>query len=83
MPSQRHPTPSHPTPTPTGDLRSALYADVDAFVSALRGRDFLGGPSPNLADLSMFGVLRAVAGTPAYNDVVLNTKVCLGRGPGP
>jgi hypothetical protein len=71
-------TPHCATPpllSPPGDLRTALYSDVDSFVDALHGRDFLGGASPNLADLSMFGVLRAVAGTPAYNDVVVNTKV--------
>lgn len=45
-----------------------------SFVAALRGRDYLGGSAPNLADLSMFGVLRAVAGTPAYNDIILHTK---------
>lgn len=59
---------------PPGDLRLELYADVASFVAALRGRDYLGGSAPNLADLSMFGVLRAVAGTPAYNDIILHTK---------
>ncbi|GBF88381.1 prostaglandin E synthase-like [Raphidocelis subcapitata] len=58
-----------------GDLRAALYSDVDSFVAALGGREYLGGSAPNLADLSMFGVLRAVAGTPTYNDIVINTKI--------
>ena len=58
-----------------GDLRAALYREVDALVDALAGRDFLGGAAPNLADLSAFGVLRAVQGTPTYNDVVLHTRV--------
>ena len=64
--------------THTGDLRQTLYKDVDSFVDALRGHDFLGGSTPNLADLSAYGVLKAVQGTPTYNDVVVNTKV---RGP--
>lgn len=67
-------TPLH-THAHAGDLRAALYKEVDSFVAALGSRDFLGGSAPNLADLSAFGVLRAVAGTPTYNDVVLNTKV--------
>lgn len=64
-----------PTLPPAGDLRAALYKEVDGFVAALHGRDFMGGSSPNLADLSAYGVLKAVQGTPTYNDVVLNTKV--------
>lgn len=58
-----------------GDLRQALYREVDSFVDALNGRDFMGGVRPNLADLSAYGVLTAVAGTPTYNDIVVNTKV--------
>ncbi len=75
-------TPRHPSPIrhPAGDLRAVLYGEVDGFVDALGGRDYLGGSAPNLADLAAFGVLRAVAGTPTYNDVVLNTKVCVGGG---
>lgn len=52
-----------------------LYADVEAFVEALGGRDFLGGSSPNLADLAVFGVLRAVQGTDTYNDVMAHTRI--------
>jgi hypothetical protein len=66
--------PSAPPRAP-GDLRDALYREVDKFVAALGGRDFLGGSAPNLADLSAYGVLRAVQGTPTYNDVVAYTKV--------
>lgn len=60
-----------------GDLREALYKEVNTFVEALGSRDFMGGSSPNLADLAMFGVLRAVAGTPTYNDIVINSKAGL------
>ncbi|KAI8472680.1 MAG: glutathione S-transferase [Monoraphidium minutum] len=58
-----------------GDLRQALYTDVDAFVAELGPRAYLGGGAPNLADLAAYGVLRAVQGTPAYNDVVAHTKI--------
>ena len=37
-----------------------LYRDVREFTQALKGRDFLGGGEPNLADLAVFGVLRAI-----------------------
>jgi len=56
-------------------LREALYADADQFVAAVGPRQFLGGDRPNLADLSMFGVLQAIKGTDTYNDVVLHSKI--------
>jgi microsomal prostaglandin-E synthase 2 len=59
----------------TGDLREALYADADAFIAALHGRPFLGGAEPNLADLSLYGVLCAVRGTDTYNDLVLHSSI--------
>eukprot|EP00775_Hariotina_reticulata_P012596 gene12596-12728_t len=34
-----------------------------------------GGDRPNLADLSMFGVLQAIKGTDTYNDVVLHSNI--------
>ncbi len=58
-----------------GDLRAALYQEVDLFVHALNGREFMGGSKPNLADLAVFGVLRAVQGTPTYTDVLAHTGV--------
>jgi microsomal prostaglandin-E synthase 2 len=44
------------------DERAALFAAADEWTAALGGRDFLGGARPNLADLAVFGTLRAVDG---------------------
>ncbi|PQM37120.1 hypothetical protein Pyn_01764 [Prunus yedoensis var. nudiflora] len=36
-----------------GDERAALYEAAETWMDALKGRPFLGGPNPNLADLSV------------------------------
>ena len=46
-----------------GDLREALYAATDEWIEALEGKDFMGGKRPNLADLSVYGVIQAVEGS--------------------
>lgn len=58
-----------------GDLREILYADCNAFVDAMGSSDFLGGSAPNLADLAVFGVLRAVEGTPTFEDTIKHSRV--------
>lgn len=45
------------------------------WVNALGQRDFLGGSEPNLADLSVFGVCRAVTGTDTFMDLMHNTEI--------
>lgn len=47
---------------------------VDA-VGAQPGRPFMGGAAPGLADLSIFGVLRAVSSTPAWQDVMSHSRI--------
>ena len=39
-------------------------------MGALGGRPFLGGSQPDLADLAVFGVVRAVTGTDTFNDLM-------------
>jgi len=39
-------------------------------VAALKGRPFLGGDKPDLADLAVFGVVRSVTGTDTFNDLM-------------
>jgi microsomal prostaglandin-E synthase 2 len=88
-----------------GDLRAALYRDLDAFVDAVdagaargggdkaaakgggggkagapaagggAGGRFLGGAAPNLGDLAVYGVIRAIRGTNTYNDMVAHSRI--------
>ncbi|MEW5303242.1 MAG: hypothetical protein WDW36_005950 [Sanguina aurantia] len=58
-----------------GDLREILYADCNAFIDAMGSSDFLGGAAPNLADLAVFGVLRAIEGTPTFDDTTKHSRV--------
>ena len=44
-------------------------------MNALGARDFLGGTEPNLADISVFGVVRAVTGTNTFMDLMHNTEI--------
>lgn len=50
----------------------ALFCPQSAndWVTALQGRPFLGGDKPDLADLAVFGVVRAVTGTDTFNDLM-------------
>ena len=58
------------------DERLALYAALNSWVDAVGDKcPFLGGDEPNKADLSVFGVLRAMYGLDAYNDVMRETKI--------
>lgn len=59
----------------TGDLREALYAAANDWVDAVGEREFMGGNEPNLADLAVFGVIRSVVGTPAFNDLMHNSSI--------
>lgn len=43
--------------------RAQLYLAANDWVAGLKGRRFMGGSQPNLADLATFGVIRAVTGT--------------------
>lgn len=46
-----------------GDLRAALLGAANEWSDAVgEGRTFMGGDEPNLADLSMFGVIRSITG---------------------
>lgn len=58
-----------------GDLREALYQASNEWIEAVGKQNFQGGKKPNLADLAVFGVLRAVIGTKTFTDVMENTKL--------
>ncbi|KAK3087279.1 hypothetical protein FSP39_003980, partial [Pinctada imbricata] len=57
------------------DVRASLYDHCDVFVKGLKGKDFIGGDKPNLADLSMYGVLTSIEGTEAFKDMIDNCKI--------
>lgn len=58
-----------------GDLREALYACLGDFVDAVGSRPFLGGTQPNLGDLAVFGVLRAVETTNTFEDMMAHGHI--------
>uniref|UniRef100_A0A7S1T8I6 Prostaglandin E synthase 2 n=1 Tax=Compsopogon caeruleus TaxID=31354 RepID=A0A7S1T8I6_9RHOD len=57
------------------DERQALYSAVDNWIDALGQKDFLGGDTPNKADLAVFGVLRSLRNFDTYADMMANTHV--------
>ncbi|XP_076922835.1 uncharacterized protein LOC143584743 [Bidens hawaiensis] len=57
------------------DERKALYEAAETWVDALDGRDFLGGLTPNLADLAVFGVLRPIRYLRSGKDMVEHTRI--------
>ncbi|KAK4348980.1 hypothetical protein RND71_031735 [Anisodus tanguticus] len=57
------------------DERAALYEAAETWVDALKGRDFLGGSNPNLADLAVYGVLRPIRYLKSGKDMVENTRI--------
>lgn len=58
------------------DVRQDLYKAVNDWIAAIgKKRKFMGGDRPNLADLSVYGVLRVMEGLQAFDDMMNNTKV--------
>ncbi|KAM6543609.1 hypothetical protein CsatB_008056 [Cannabis sativa] len=57
------------------DERAALYEAVETWVDALKGRQFHGDSNPNLADISVFGVLRPIRPLQSGRDMVDNTRI--------
>ena len=52
------------------DERAALMEKLAVWDAELGDRDFRGGDAPDLGDVTVFGVLGAVGGLPAREDVV-------------
>jgi len=59
------------------DVRQSLYDEVNFWVKSVRakGTPFMGGSQPDLADLAVYGVLSAIEGCDAFQDLLNNTKV--------
>lgn len=61
----------------TDDVRGHIYEACNEITNQLekQGTPFLGGASPNLADISAFGVLNSMEGCDAWKDCVEHTKI--------
>ncbi|XP_045509417.1 prostaglandin E synthase 2 [Colias croceus] len=59
------------------DERQSLYDAANAWMKAVKkkGSSFLGGDQPNLADISVFGVLSSIEGCRAFQDLRENTSI--------
>lgn len=59
------------------DVRESLYDDCNRFARAvkLKGTPFMGGQEPDLADLAVYGVLNAIEGCDAFQDVLQRTNI--------
>lgn len=57
------------------DEREALATCIHKWVAALEQKDFMGGSAPNLADLAVFGVLRAAEGFETSHHLLLQSEV--------
>eukprot|EP00897_Mesotaenium_endlicherianum_P005323 jgi/Mesen1/4819/ME000243S04001 len=55
--------------------RESLYKAAEEWMENLKGRKFLGGDKPNLADLAVFGVLRPIRYMRAGRDLMENTSI--------
>ncbi|CAD7081705.1 unnamed protein product [Hermetia illucens] len=61
----------------TDDVRSHIYDSLGKLTSELkmRGTKYLGGDRPNLADLSIFGILCSMEGCSAFKECLQNTDI--------
>jgi microsomal prostaglandin-E synthase 2 len=59
------------------DVRQSLYDECNFWVKQLKKQNtkYLGGSSPNLADLAVFGVLNSIEGCNAFKDLLQNTRI--------
>ena len=55
-----------------GEEREALYEAIKMFIKSLHGNKFLGGSTPNKADLNVFGVMRSIEGFDSQKDLFAN-----------
>ena len=57
------------------DVRESLYTEANLWVQTVGKKKYLGGEQPNLADLNMYGVITAIEGLDAFNDMMDNTNI--------
>ncbi|KAL5280972.1 Su(P) family protein [Megaselia abdita] len=61
----------------TEDVRGHIYNALDSWTDELKKKKttFLGGKQPNLADISVFGILNSMEGCQAFKDCLENTNI--------
>lgn len=59
------------------DVRQSLYDECNFWIKSIqaKGTKFMGGSKPNLADLSVFGILNSMEGCNAFQDLLNNSKI--------
>lgn len=59
------------------DVRSHIYDALNDWTNELEKKNmkFMGGKKPNLADVSVYGVLNSMEGCQAFKDCLQNTKI--------
>eukprot|EP00095_Tigriopus_kingsejongensis_P009876 maker-scaffold1136_size60149-snap-gene-0.9 protein:Tk09876 transcript:maker-scaffold1136_size60149-snap-gene-0.9-mRNA-1 annotation:"prostaglandin e synthase 2" len=59
------------------DVRTSLYDDCNHWVRNVkkRGKTFMGGDQPNLADLGVYGALSAIEGCGAFDDLMAKSNI--------
>lgn len=58
------------------DARNALYDAANEWTTAVKKRGrFLGGEQPNLADVTVYGVLSSIEGCQAFKDLRDHTEI--------
>ncbi|XP_063424268.1 prostaglandin E synthase 2-like [Mytilus trossulus] len=57
------------------EVRDSLYDSCRLWTKTVGKRKLLGGDKPNLADLSVYGVLTSIEGCQAFEDTLNNTKI--------
>mmetsp|Transcript_2822 Transcript_2822/g.4592 ORF Transcript_2822/g.4592 Transcript_2822/m.4592 type:complete len:99 (-) Transcript_2822:581-877(-) len=57
------------------DERKALHDSLAKWIEAVGSKDFYGGSHPNLADLCVFGTIRAIEGYATHTNVLTETQV--------
>lgn len=59
------------------DVRQSLYDECNNWAKAVRlkGGNFLGGDKPNLADLSVYGILSSIEGCDAFQDLLTHSNI--------
>lgn len=58
------------------NVRESLYHSCNQWVDAIgNDRQFMGGSSPNLADLAMYGAINATEGLDTFKDIHTHTQI--------